>query len=700
MSSLTREYTNTRTPRIGILRENDNPQPNNLDGLKLIGLVQQDGTPNPYITTYNLTGNGQLYGIIDGGMVLSTHVEFANETNRVLNQESGSTDLHATHVAGTSAAIGANINSEGVAGQVTIYSYSFSNPTQKFTNCGTASINAVNNSWGYYRGWTFESGLWYWDGYNYEQWVANYADPLPAELLQDPYFGKYTTYSQDIDNAMQTYPNMLMCFAAGNDRNDGSPDANTNWYIYSTNQAQWVEIDRNTYPLAPNADEGFNTMDTTGAAKNNLVVGASVDTSGQTTSFSGWGATNDLRIKPEVVANGENVFSCSNAGNTSYTTMSGTSMACPFATGCAILIQQFCQEQLSYFPISSTTKSCIIHGADFYEIPSDANVSGKHGYGIVNMNNTLRFLDEVKNGTDGFALHDNETMTNSDTLKTYTFTNNVHKSVVVTLCWNDVQGIGNDSYNIQQPSDKSIINRLALYVEHVDENNSSTFYYPYRITSYDADATMETSSTFDASKTISYDNTQKLIIPTTSMKGTINVNVLRDNTLTNDSQTFSLAVSNDTSPSCFLEGTQIVTDNDKVEFIENLNVGDYVKTFKHGPKKITHIVKKKIINKNNVHQIHQLNNGVLLTGGHSVLVDEENLPSAKYLGEGRDIDGKKLCLSSFLYESKPIENKDIYTVYHIVLEHHDPHGQYGIYVGEKNPILCETLSYYWYKKNN
>ena len=64
------------------------------------------------------------------------------------------------------------------------------------------------------------------------------------------------------------------------------------------------------------------------------------------------------------------------------------------------------------------------------------------------------------------------------------------------------------------------------------------------------------------------------------------------------------------------------------------------------------------------------------------------------------IDGKKLCLSSLLYESKPVKNKDIYTVYHIVLEHHDPHGQYGIYVGEKNPILCETLSYYWYKKNN
>ena len=73
MSSLTREYTETRTPRTGTLRNNNNPQPNNLDGLKLIGIAQSDGTPNPFITQYNLTGNGRNYGIIDGGMVLSTH---------------------------------------------------------------------------------------------------------------------------------------------------------------------------------------------------------------------------------------------------------------------------------------------------------------------------------------------------------------------------------------------------------------------------------------------------------------------------------------------------------------------------------------------------------------------------------------------------------------------------------------------------
>ena len=66
---------------------------------------------------------------------------------------------------------------------------------------------------------------------------------------------------------METHKNMLLCFAAGNDRNDGAPDANTNWYIWSINQGSWVEIDRNQYPLAPNPDEGFNTIDTTSSVE-------------------------------------------------------------------------------------------------------------------------------------------------------------------------------------------------------------------------------------------------------------------------------------------------------------------------------------------------------------------------------------------------------------------------------------------------
>ena len=531
-----RKYEEKRHPRVGKYRVNE-PKPNNLDGLALIGLVN-----NQYVTDYGLTGANMNYGIIDGGMVLSTHQEFSNIPGRVILKESSGSNAHATHVAGTSGAVGVDPNAKGCAPNCIINSYSFFNAESKFDLCGQGAINAVNNSWGYYRGWDYV-GAWYWDGFTYEWYIANY-QTNPELVANDPFFGKYTSYSENIDSASHTYPNMLLCFAAGNDRSDGGPNPGEDWYIYSTAQSQWVLMDGNTYP-PPNKDEGFDTIDTTASAKNIIAVGASIDTSGTTTNFSGWGATDDLRIKPEVVANGELVFSCINSCDTCYANYSGTSMATPFVTGCAILIQQFCQEQLSYFPIASTTKACIIHGASVNEIPSDANVNPKHGYGLVNMETTLGFLDKVKKEIEGFNLYNDMEITNSDTEKVYTYNNLSNGNLVVTLCWTDVKGTGNDSYYKQAPTDKSIVNRLALYVEHIDTSNNSTFYYPYRVANLDANATMETSSAYDDTKIISYDNSQKIIIPTNSLSGTIKVYVRRDNTLTGGSQKFSLAVSLD-----------------------------------------------------------------------------------------------------------------------------------------------------------
>ncbi len=49
-------------------------------------------------------------------------------------------------------------------------------------------------------------------------------------------------------------------------------------------------------------------------------------------SFSSWGPTDDGRIKPDVVANGEALYSSLNGSNTSYGSYSGTSMATPNAT--------------------------------------------------------------------------------------------------------------------------------------------------------------------------------------------------------------------------------------------------------------------------------------------------------------------------------------------------------------------------------
>ena len=56
-------------------------------------------------------------------------------------------------------------------------------------------------------------------------------------------------------------------------------------------------------------------------------------------SFSAWGPTEDLRLKPEITAPGSNIYS--SVPENSYGYMSGTSMAAPYYAGVAALMKQF-----------------------------------------------------------------------------------------------------------------------------------------------------------------------------------------------------------------------------------------------------------------------------------------------------------------------------------------------------------------------
>ena len=61
-------------------------------------------------------------------------------------------------------------------------------------------------------------------------------------------------------------------------------------------------------------------------------------------SFSSWGVTADLRLKPEITAPGSDIYS-SVPGNT-YRYMNGTSMAAPYYTGAFAAIKQYVNENL------------------------------------------------------------------------------------------------------------------------------------------------------------------------------------------------------------------------------------------------------------------------------------------------------------------------------------------------------------------
>ncbi len=118
-------------------------------------------------------------------------------------------------------------------------------------------------------------------------------------------------------------------------------------------------------------------------AKNIITVGAiddipngyqnTGDVTQNGTSSSNWGPTDDGRIKPDIVANGEGLYSPvyhnpnnpNQTGNSYYDYKSGTSMAAPSVTGSIALLMEHYRDTHSQNDMkSATVKALLIHTAD------------------------------------------------------------------------------------------------------------------------------------------------------------------------------------------------------------------------------------------------------------------------------------------------------------------------------------------------
>jgi len=166
---------------------------------------------------------------------------------------------------------------------------------------------------------------------------------------------------------------------------------------------------------------------------------------------------------------------------------------------------------------------------------------------------------------------------------------------------------------------------------------------------------------------------------------------------------------NNPGPYCFNKGCKLLCLNKKMKdeyiAVEKLKEGSFVKTYKHGYRKIVSVYKNTL--KNNPHKFNEcmykmtktLKNGItddiIVTGGHSVLVDEINgnfneENERLFNGASEMIEDKHLLLAAVSKDFEKICDTRVYKYYHFVLENNgDNNERYGVWC---NNLLMETPS--------
>jgi len=375
---------------------------------------------NPYFTS-PLDGSGEIVAVADTG-IDHDHGDFGSRIDaRVDMVGDGSTadtdSGHGTHVACTIVGDGTRGGYKGVASGANLY---FQAMEQDSTgNMYSASINYLVNT-AYDNGARTHSNSW---------------GSKDASVN-----GQYTSDSEDVDDRANYYDRyydgrqgMSIIFAAGND----GPDPGS---------------------IGPPS-----------TAKNSLTVGmhqsrysGSPDT---VMSGSGRGPTDDGRIKPDILAPGGYVRSCraqeaqdtsgSSWTNQWYMEYTGTSMATPNAAGAAVLVREYLTEiALRPSPQGALVKALLVLGAE--DIGSRNIPNNNEGWGRINLKNSL-----APSGDRGIWVDDRSVMSNSGSVKTYTFeVEQGSFSFKAVLTWSDERG--------SRLSSSQLVNDLDLEVEDPD----------------------------------------------------------------------------------------------------------------------------------------------------------------------------------------------------------------------------------------
>ncbi len=321
-------------------------------------------------TGTSLTGilPGNRLGIWDGGGVRLTHQEFGGRVTQV-DGAPATSGMHPSHVAGTMIAKGVEPDAKGMAYEASLRAYDFNNDNSEMTNAAAGGMLISNHSYGAVAGWYSSGGEWFW-----------YGDVRVSET-EDYRYGFYDTRAANWDKIALNNPYYLIVKAAGNDRGR----SHTGSHKVMINN-RWETSTKDRDAVGP-----YDCLASYAVAKNILTVGAvrklpsgwTKPSDVEMTDYSGWGPTDDGRIKPDLVAPGHRLRSATDADDDSYGNANGTSMATPVVSGSLALVQEQFFDMHQRYMRAATLKAVAIHTTD--EAGSATGPDYEYGWGLLNV---------------------------------------------------------------------------------------------------------------------------------------------------------------------------------------------------------------------------------------------------------------------------------------------------------------------------
>lgn len=435
----------------------------------------------------NLEGQNMHVATWDGGPTLASHQEFedyqAIPSSRVDNPDlSASNDQsnHSTHVSGTIIAKGINAPAKGMAPRATLTSFDWDfDDVEALNEASTNGLLLSNHSYGV---------------------------PMQTAASLNWMMGCYNTEARTWDEVAYSAPYYLSVVSAGNNGSD-------------------------TYNggLANNYDKLVGNKN----SKNNLVVANANDPlihpngSGDLLNLfinvgSSQGPSDDGRIKPDISADGTNVFSPISTSDQAYSVYSGTSMSAPNTTGTLLLLQQYYNQLNTKYMRAATLKGLACHTAD--DDFSSPGPDPIFGWGLLNAKTAAETIEKDSNGQ---ALISELSLANGETYS-FTFGASGTEPLSATLCWTDPAGF-DQSGSLNSPT-PALVNDLDLRL--TDSNSSISLPWKLQLSNVaglatTGDNTVDTVENIDIAAPVA---------------GVYTLTVTHKGSLTNSNQAFSLIV--------------------------------------------------------------------------------------------------------------------------------------------------------------